>query len=124
MVSTVFSKKQFTFITIKRDCNLLHELSMIAMNHAKTLFFPIMNLQDVRNIKDLVDDDWYKSLKHEVKFDIQGYGTPHFGIRNWNKVEFHNVTCIEHFMNDIFNITSENGKLTSNDFSGFIEYAK
>jgi hypothetical protein len=124
MVSTVLSKKQFTYVSIKRDADLLHELTMISLNHAKTIFFPIMNLQDVKNIKDLVDDKWYKALKSEVQSEIQGYGIPHFGICNWNKREFHNVTCIEHFADDIFNILSDDGKVTTNDFCGIITYSK
>ena len=124
MVSTVLQKKQISFVTIKKDSDVLHELSMICKNHAKTLFFPIMNVRDVSNVESLIDYTWNDSLRKEVKEDYNNGKIPHLGIINWNKKKFRNVRCIEHFMDDIFNITTDDGTLTSNDFIPFVEYTE
>ena len=109
MVSTVLSKKQFTYVIINKEEDFLSELMKLAFNHAKTIFFPIMNKEDVSNIEDLVDNKWKAALFHQVKDSNQILGLE---VRN----QCVRVYSFEHIENDVFNIMSDKGIFTANTF--------
>lgn len=122
MVSTVLSKKQFTYVGIEENANLLHELTMISINHAKTIFFPIMNKEDVENISDLVSPKWKDAILAEIEENT--IKVPFLCIKNFNNRKFSKVRRIEHVMNDMFKITSDDGNFVSNDFTPYLSYVK
>ena len=109
MVSTVLSKKQFTYVIINKEEDFLSELMRLAFNHAKTIFFPLMNEEDVYNVGDLLDNKWKASLFAEVKGSVETLGIE---VRN----QCVRVYSFEHIENDVFNIMSDKGIFTANTF--------
>lgn len=115
MVSTVFSKKQFTYVIINKEEDFLLELMKLAFNHTKIVLFPIMNKQDISNIENLVDNKWKDALFNQVNDNNQILGLE---IRN----QCVRVYSLEHIENDVFNIMSDKGIFTANTFKPCIIY--
>ena len=108
MVFTASPQKQFIYVTINKAEDLLCELTKLAFTYAKPVFFPIINVEDVYNIEHLLNKEWKESLLANVSSDT------FFGLEI--RRQCIRVYSIEHIENDIFNIISDKGIFTTNDF--------
>lgn len=119
MVSTVFSKKQFTILSLKEEelTNLAQELINGRNN---LILYPCFNNQDIKNISDLIDEKMQSSLINEIKTDHpKGHG-PKLCVKNWTGFKVKGVTSIEHLNNKMFRIRTEHGSFMSDSFELFI----
>lgn len=108
MVFTVSTQKQFIYVTINNTEDLLCELMKLAFTYAKSVFFPIENVEDVYNIEHLLNKEWKDALLNNVQSDT------FFGL----EIRQHcvRVYSIEHIEDDVFNIMSDKGTFTINQF--------
>lgn len=116
MVSTVLSKKQFSYVIVHKEEDLLVYLTEVAIKHSSTLFFPIFNNQDIENVSDLVNSEWIEAMKNDINRQKKIH---HLGIRNWNEREFKDIICIEHLYDNVFKIMTPKSSIVSNDFKAF-----
>lgn len=108
MVFTVSTQKQFIYITINHSEDFLCELMKLAFTYAKTVFFPIQNVEDVYNVEHLLNKEWKDALLIDVQPDT------FFGLEIRERCI--RVYSIEHVEDDIFNVISDKGVFTTNKF--------
>lgn len=108
MVFTVSPQKQFIYITINNAEDILCELMKLAFTYAKSVFFPIHNVEDVYNVEHLLNKEWKDALLTDVQSDV------FFGLEI--RQQCVRVYSIEHIENDVFNIISDKGIFTTNKF--------
>lgn len=110
MVSTVFSKKQFTVVSCREDENFTNFLD--EFRHRQNLIlFPILNKEDINNIEDLLDEKELKSLLSEVQ-EANPYRKK-FAVTNFTGFTVA-VRCIEHIHYDLFRFYTDYGNFVSN----------
>lgn len=108
MVFTVSPQKQIMYITINKPEDVLCELMKLGFTYNKPVFFPIINTEDVYNVEHLLDEEWKDALLAET------YSDTFFGLEI--KQRCIRVYSIEHIEDDIFNIISDKGIFTINEF--------
>lgn len=108
MVFTVSTQKQFMYITINHAEDFLCELMKLAFTYAKPVFFPIHNVEDVYNVEHLLNKEWKGALLTDVQSNV------FFGLEIRERCI--KVYSIEHVEDDIFNIISDKGVFTTNQF--------
>lgn len=108
MVFTVSTQKQFVYITINHVENFLCELMKLTFTYAKPVFFPIHNVEDVYNVEYLLNKEWKNALLTDVQSNV------FFGLEIRERCI--KVYSIEHVEDDIFNVISDKGVFTTNQF--------
>ena len=108
MVFTVSTQKQFVYITINHAEDFLCELMKLAFIYAKPVFFPIHNVEDVYNVEHLINKEWKDSLLTDVQPNV------FFGLEIRGRCI--RAYSIEHVEDDIFNVLSDKGVFTTNQF--------
>lgn len=117
MVSTVLSKKQFCFVEIYKQEDVIEYINDLAKNHQHVILYPIHNEQDVENISDLIDNDWKKCLLKEIQQDPKVLVAKQLnGTKTIKNVQF-----IEHVNGPAFLIKGKNKEFTSFNFSLYLE---
>lgn len=114
MVSTVFSKKQFTVLSIEKEelKNLMNDLR----NRNHLILYPCFTKQDVENVSDLINEKMQKSIINEIDSN-----TPRkLGVKNWTGFRVKGVQSIESIYNNMFRIRTEHGSFMSDSFELFV----
>ena len=118
MVSTVFSKKQFSILSIDAK-----ELLNLPQNRAKIrkhlILYPCINQQNVKNISDLIDAQTKRYLLAECKKEGVN-GEKKLCVKNWTGRKMKGVLFIEHLYDDFFRIHTEEGTFMSNEFNLYV----
>lgn len=117
MITTVGQHKDIAFITINKEEDVVHELMKLALDLPDPIFFPIMNKEDVERVSEHVNDEWKQALFNQIKDDTKVMG---FQLRG----QCVRARSIEHFKEDVFNITSDSGIFTVDYFIPCITYAE
>lgn len=117
MVTTVGQRKDIAFIIINKGEDVVHELMKLALDSPDSIFFPIMNKEDVERVSEHVNDEWKQALFNQIKDDTKAMG---FQLRG----QCVRVRSIEHFKEDVFNIKSDSGTFTVDYFMPCITYAE
>lgn len=115
MVSTVFSKKQFTILSIKKEelNNFVQELK--SRNHL--ILYPLVTKKNVEDVSDLIDKKMQKSLIDEIETDNpQTKDSKSLSVKNWTGFKVKNVLSIEHVRDEFFRIRTGEGTFISNSF--------
>jgi len=120
MVSTVFSKKQFTILSL-REKSELNTLKEYAKGRNHLIIYPLITKKNVKDVSDLINEKMQKSLINEIETDHpQTHDSQPLSVINWNGFKVKNVLSIEHFQDDLFRIRTEQGSFISNSFEFFI----
>lgn len=108
-ISLISGEKQIVLLVIHKQEDVVSELFKFCLDYPKTIFFPIMNKEDVNNVATFVTEEWKVSLYHEV--EEKGL---ELGLHLRGKCV--RVRSIEHIDRDVFNIMSDSGIFTVNSF--------
>lgn len=120
MVSTVFSKKQFTILSLKERSEL-NTLTEYSNGRNNLILYPLITKKNVKDVSDLINEKMQKSLINEIETDHpQTKDSQPLSVMNWNGFKVKNVLSIEHFQDDLFRIRTEQGAFISNSFELFI----
>lgn len=120
MVSTVFSKKQFTILSLK-DKSELNTLTEYANGRNNLILYPLITKKNVKDVSDLIDEKMQKSLINEIETDHpQTKDSQPLSVKNWTGFRVKNVLSIEHLHDDFFRIRTKEGSFISNSFEFFI----
>lgn len=120
MVSTVFSKKQFTILSLKERSEL-NTLTEYANGRNNLILYPLITKKNVKDVSDLINEKMQKSLINEIETNHpQTKDSQPLSVKNWNGFKVKNVLSIEHFQDDLFRIRTEQGSFISNSFELFI----
>jgi len=120
MVSTVFSKKQFTVFSLEKEelNNLAQDL---AKNHNHLILYPLITKKNVKDVSDLIDKKMQKSLINEIETDHQWKkDAKPLSVKNWTGFKVKNVLSVEHLYDNMFRINTEHGSFMSDSFELFI----
>lgn len=120
MVSTVFSKKQFTILSLKERSEL-NTLTEYANGRNNLILYPLITKKNVKDVSDLIDEKMQKSLINEIETDHpQMKDSQPLSVKNWTGFIVKNVLSIEHLHDDFFRIRAKEGSFISNSFEFFI----
>lgn len=114
-ISIINGEKQICFLIINKEQDVVSELIKFCHDYPKTIFFPIMNEDDIINISMFISEEWKSALYHEIDQNQHAMG---LHLRN----QCVRVRSIEHINGDVFNIMSDPGIFTSNNFVPCIVY--
>lgn len=109
-ISIVNGETQIVFLVINNEQNVVSELIKFCHDYPKTIFFPIMNEDDVINVSAFITEEWKTALFREVNQNQYAMG---LHLRN----QCVRVRSIEHVSRDVFNIMSDSGIFTVNNFT-------
>ena len=118
MVSTVFSKKQFTVLSVKKDelKNLINDLK--GRNHL--ILYPCFTPENIEDVSDLIDEKMQTSILHEIETDYPGGKPKELIVKNWTGFKLKGVQSIECLSNGMFRIRSKEGSFMTDSFELFI----
>lgn len=108
-ISIINGETQIVFLIIHNEQNVVSELIKFCHDYPKTIFFPIMNEDDVINISAFVTEEWKTALFREINQSQCAMG---LHLRD----QCVRVRSIEHIDRDVFNIMSDSGIFTVNNF--------
>lgn len=116
MVSTVFSKKQFTILSLKEESELSN-FAQLAKNRNHLILYPLITKQNVEDVSDLIDEKMQKAIINEIKADHPQTkdATPIF-VKNWTGFTVKNVLSIEHLYDNMFRIYTKHGSFMTDSF--------
>ena len=114
-ISIINGETQIVFLVIHKEQDVVPELIKFCHDYPKTIFFPIMNEEDVTNVSTFITEEWKVALSHEVNQNQSAMG---LNLRN----QCVRVRSIEHIDRDVFNIMSDSGIFTVNHFIPCITY--
>lgn len=108
-ISLISGEKQTVFLIVHKEQDVVSELFKFCLDYPKTIFFPIMNQDDVDSVSAFVTEEWKTSLSHEINQE-------HFALGLHLRGKCIRVRSIEHVDRDVFNIMSDSGTFTVNTF--------
>lgn len=112
MVSTVFSKKQFSVLSVTKE-----ELPTLAQDLAKgrnhLILYPCLNKQNIKDISDLIDAKTKVALLSDT-------ANKKLGVKNWTGFKSKGVVFIEHLHDEFFRIHTEKSSFVSSEFELYI----
>ena len=114
-ISIINGETQIVFLIIHKEQDVVSELIKFCHDYPKTIFFPIMNEDDITNVSAFITEEWKTALFHEINQNRSAMG---LNLRN----QCVRVRSIEHIDRDVFNIMSDSGIFTVNYFVPCITY--
>lgn len=111
MVSTVFSKKQFAFISCEENEDFMKFLKDETKRRSNLVLYPVMTYEDIRNVSDLLSEKECKALRRDSK-DINPFKKK-FAVKNFTGFMLP-INRIEHIAFDMFRFCTEHGNFISN----------
>ena len=118
MVSTVFSKKQFSFISIEDD--VFNAIWQLAKSRNHLILYPVNSMREIENVSDLISEDWKKVLVSELQSE-QKIETRSLTAKAFNGKKVSRVQFIEHLHGPVFCIKGQNREIVSSNFDLFLE---
>lgn len=120
MVSTVFSKKQFSILSINKKEEFVNLVQDLAKIRKHLILYPCINKQNVRDIQDLIDDKTIAYLESECK-RCNAISEKKLCVTNWTGLKLKDVVFIEHLHDNFFKVQTRNRFFVSDSFELYVK---
>lgn len=107
------NKDEIMYISINKKEDFFPMLLELALNNTNCTFFPIMNNQDLEEISNFLDDKWKTALFKEINNKEKE-------LYLYIRTKCIKPKYIEHIKDGVFNIASDDGMFTTDNFIPYV----